>query len=279
MPNAIEYRTSAGLAFITLNRPEKLNALREEDVAVITGLLDRADADDAVRAVVITGSGRAFCAGADLSQGGSAFDMTSHSKPGDAPWREGAGRITLRIFQCLKPVVAAINGAAVGMGATITLAADARLASTEAKFGFVFTRRGMASEGASAWFLPRLVGITKALDWCCSGRMFPAQEALAAGLVSSLHPIDELLPAAIERAHALSAHGAPVAVAVTRQMLWRGLGYTHPREANDLESLMVLSRGASPDAYEGAQSFLEKRAPQFRQAVSVDMPEGPWSLE
>ncbi|MDE1947949.1 MAG: crotonase/enoyl-CoA hydratase family protein [Burkholderiales bacterium] len=278
---------------ITLNRPDKLNAFNAAMMNELIAAFDAADADDAVRAVVVTGAGRAFCAGADLSAGAKTFDYAARSdrpdKSADArgadgriDWshesvRDGGGRVTLRIFRSLKPVIAAVNGPAVGIGATMLLPMDIRLAADDARFGFVFTRRGIAPEACSSWFLPRLVGISRALEWTMSGRLFPAVEAQQAGLVRSLHPGAELLAAAQALAHEIADHAAPVSVALTRQMMWRMLGAEHPMQAHRIDSRAIYARGAMADAKEGVSSFLEKRTPHFVDSVSRDMPEFfPW---
>jgi enoyl-CoA hydratase/carnithine racemase len=236
---------------------------------------DQVDADDDVRAVVVTGSGdRAFCAGADLGGGGETFAkggsdiQTSVGVP-----RDGGGMVSLRIFDCKKPVIGAINGAAVGVGVTMTLPMDVRLASDNARFGFVFARRGIVPEACSSWFLPRLVGISTATEWCYTGRVFPAAEALERGLVRSVHPADDLLPAAYELAREIADNTAPVSVALTRQMLWRMLGADHPMEAHRVDSRGIQSRGASADAREGVESFLEKRPPVYPVKVSDGLPD------
>ena len=281
----LRYEVQDGIATITLHRPDKLNAftalMRDELIAAF----DRTDADDAVRAVIVTGAGRAFCAGADLSAGGQTFDYAAHqdvdaqrdqSRVGEV-YRDGGGRVTLRIYQSLKPVIGAINGAAVGIGVTMQLPMDIRLASTEARFGFVFARRGITPEAASAWFLPRLVGMQTALEWCFTGRVFAAQEALERGLVRSLHAPDELLPAARALAREIAENTAPVSVALTRQMLWRLSAAEHPMAAHRIDSRAIQTRGASADARDGVGAVLEKRAPNYANKVSSDMPEFfPW---
>jgi enoyl-CoA hydratase/carnithine racemase len=264
-----------GVATLTLNRPDKLNAFTGKMAGEVIDAFDRTDADDGVRAVVITGAGRGFCAGADLSGGGSTFDY-----PDDAPRRDGGGLVSLRVYASLKPVIVAFNGPAVGVGVTMTLPADVRLASTTARFGFVFARRGIVPEAASSWFLPRLVGISRALEWATTGRVFDAQEALAGGLVRSLHEPDELLPAAHALAREIADNTAPVSVALTRQMMWRMLGADSPMAAHELDSRAVESRGKSEDAEEGVTSFLEKRTPRYPDRVSTDMPDFfPWWRE
>jgi len=277
----IEYEVADGVATIALNRPDKMNAGTATMVGELLAALDAVDADDAVRAVIITGRGRAFCAGADLSLGAETFDYDNRSD-GQAlggvrvgarsAARDGAGLITLRLFECKKPVISAINGAAVGMGVTMTLATDIRLASEAARFGFVFTRRGIAPEGASTWFLPKLVGVAQAAEWLYTGRVFDAPEALAGGLVRSVHPADELLPAARALAAEI-AESAPLSVALTRQMLWRMAGANHPMEAHRVDSRAVFETGKLPDAMEGVMSFLEKRPAQFTGKVASELPD------
>jgi enoyl-CoA hydratase/carnithine racemase len=276
---------------ITLNRPEKLNAF---DRAMMQGLIDafdRADADDDVRAVIVTGAGRAFCAGADLSQAGKTFDYAARADRPEVQQalsgsdvdlsndavRDGGGRVTLRIFECLKPVIAAVNGPAVGIGATMLLPMDIRIASESARFGFVFTRRGITPEACSSWFLPRVVGISRALEWTYSGRVFDAAEAHLGGLVSQVLPPGELLPAAHALAQEIAVNAAPVSVALTRQMMWRMLGAEHPMDAHRVDSRAIFSRGASADAREGVTAFLEKRPATFPNQVSGEMPDWfPW---
>jgi enoyl-CoA hydratase/carnithine racemase len=278
----IRYEVKDGVAVMTLSRPEKLNAFTGRMMHEMIEVLDRVDADDAVRALIVTGNGRAFCAGADLSSGASTFDVAAHSDGkkidfSDDAARDGGGRVTLRIFKLLKPVIAAINGPAVGIGATMTLPMDIRLASDNARIGFVFSRRGIVPEAASSFFLPRIVGISQALQWCFSGRVFDAQEALRGGLVSAVHPGDQLMAAATTIAREIADNTAPVSVALIRQMMWRGTGMTDPMQAHRVDSRGILSRGASADVKEGVTSFLEKRAPAFPNTVSGDMPDYfPW---
>jgi enoyl-CoA hydratase/carnithine racemase len=230
-----------------------------------------------VRAVIVTGAGRAFCAGADLSAGRETFDYAKREGLSAETHRDGGGQVTLRIFEMKKPVIAAVNGPAVGIGATMLLPMDLRLASSEARFGFVFTRRGIVPEACSSWFLPRLVGISQALEWTLSGRVFPAQEALAGGLVSKVLAPDELLPAARALAKEIVDNTAPVSVALARQMMWRMLGADHPMEAHKVDSRGIFHMGASPDVAEGIAAFKEKRAPKFSMRVSRDMPTFyPW---
>ena len=283
MTDPINTDLTDGILTITLDRPAQLNAFNREMLDAMIAAFDRADADDAVRAVIVTGAGeRAFCAGADLSGGAKTFDYEQGSRwTGDNPAREdgsidydhagirdGGGLLSLRIFRCTKPVIGAINGAAVGVGVTMTLPMDFRLAADTARFGFVFARRGIVPEAASSWFLPRLVGISAALDWAYSGRLVPAAEAQAAGLVRSVHPQADLLPAARALARELTAHSAPVSVALTRQMMWRMLGAGHPMDAHRIDSRAVYARGRGADAREGVQSFIDKRPAVFPEKVS-----------
>jgi enoyl-CoA hydratase/carnithine racemase len=270
----IDYRVEDRIATITLDRPEKLNAVTATMAGELLDAFDRVDEDDEVRAVIITGRGRAFCAGADLTLGGATFDYDAHDGgPAPTERRDGGGLLTLRIFRLLKPIIAAINGPAVGVGITMTLAMDVRLAAEDARMGFVFARRGIAPEACSSWFLPRLVGISQALEWCYRGDVFPADEALAGGLVRSLHPADELLPAARELAGAIAAGTSAVSVALTRQMLWRLLGAAHPMDAHRVDSRAVNHTGRSADALEGVTAFLEKREPDFHLTVSENLPD------
>ncbi|GLO79655.1 crotonase/enoyl-CoA hydratase family protein [Sulfitobacter pontiacus] len=264
---------TGGVMTLTLDRPEKLNAFTIEMMQQLIDAFDVADADDAVRAVVVTGAGRAFCAGADISGGTKGFVDVEKRKVGDSIVRDGGGLLTLRIFDSLKPVIAAVNGAAVGVGATMQLPMDMRLASEDAKFGFVFGRRGIVPEACSSWFLPRVVGISKAMEWSTTGRIFDAQEALSAGLVRSVHKPADLLGAAQELAEEIGANNAPVSVALTRQMMWRMLGADHPMQAHRVDSLAIELRSASADAAEGVRSFTEKRPAVFPDKVSTDLPD------
>ncbi|WP_313802244.1 crotonase/enoyl-CoA hydratase family protein [Sphingobium sp.] len=282
----IRYEVEDGIATLTLTRPDRLNAFTTAMMREMLDAFDRIDADDAVRAVVVTGEGRAFCAGADIAGGAEGFhdgdEGSLRRADGTLDYasplaRDGGGLLALRIFELKKPIIAAINGVAVGIGATMTLPMDIRLASDRARIGFVFTRRGIVPEAASSYFLPRVVGVSKALEWCYSGRVFDAQEALAGGLVRSIHPGDDLLPAAYALAREIADNSAPVSIALTRQMIWRGLGMAHPMEAHRIDSRGVLTRSLSGDAREGVASFLEKRAAHFPDRVSADMPDYfPW---
>jgi enoyl-CoA hydratase/carnithine racemase len=285
--DTLDYAVEDGIATITLSRPDKLNAFTVGMMDEMLDVLDRIDADDAVRAVVVTGAGRAFCAGADLSAGADAFVLEGDGDPvvradgtlnyASEAARDSGGRVTLRLFKLLKPIIAAINGPAVGIGATMTLAMDVRLASSAARIGFVFSRRGIVPEAASSFFLPRIVGISQALDWCCSGRVFDAAEALAGGLVKAVHAPEDLLPAARALARSYADNTAPVSVALIRQMMWRGLGMSDPMEAHRLDSRGILSRGRSADVAEGVTAFLDKRPAVFPDRVSRDLPDFfPW---
>ena len=271
----ILYEVTDSVATITLHRPERMNAFTGTMMYEVIDAFDQVDADDDVRAVIVTGSGeRAFCAGADLGGGGDTFARGGsdiQTKVG-VP-RDGGGMVSLRIFDCTKPVIGAINGAAVGVGVTMTLPMDIRLAADTARFGFVFARRGIVPEACSSWFLPRLVGISTAAEWCYTGRVFPAAEALERGLVRSVHAPADLLPAAREIAREIADNTAPVSVALTRQMLWRMLGADHPMEAHRVDSRGIQSRGASADAREGVESFLEKRQPVYPVKVSEGLPD------
>src|SRR5207248_6082698 len=258
---------------ITLNRPDRLNAFTPTMGRELIEALDAADADDDVRAIVVTGAGRGFCAGADLEAGGRTCDWSERHAAREEVPRDGGGRISLRLFECVKPVIAAINGPAVGVGITMTLPMDVRLAAEGAKIGFVFARRGIVPEACSSWFLPRLVGISQAMEWAATGRVFLAEEALEAGLVRSVHSADEVLPAARELAREIADNTAPVSVALARRMMWRMLGASHPMNAHCVDSRAMLARGQSADVVEGVTSFLEKRPPRFADKVSDGLPD------
>jgi enoyl-CoA hydratase/carnithine racemase len=265
---------SESILTITLNRPERLNAWTATMGRELIEAFDRADADDDVRAIIVTGAGRGFCAGADLGSGGDTFDYRKHDTAGDAATqRDNGGQFTLRIFESTKPVIAAINGPAVGIGATMTLAMDVRLAAEDARMGFVFARRGIIPEAASSWFLPRVVGISRAMEWVATGRVFSAQEALEGGLVRSLHPGTELIGAARELAREIAANTAPVSVALARRLMWTMLGAEHPMIAHRADSRGMVARGQSADAHEGVTAFLEKRPAHFPDRVSEGLPD------
>jgi enoyl-CoA hydratase/carnithine racemase len=268
----IRYEVADGVLLLTLNRPDRLNAFTGTMGRELIEAFDRADADDDVRAIIVTGEGRGFCAGADLAAGGSTFDWRDRQQEDEIP-RDGGGRVTLRIFDVVKPVIAAINGPAVGVGITMTLPMDIRLAADDARMGFVFTRRGIVPEACSSWFLPRIVGISQAMEWVATGRVFSAEEALAGRLVRSIHPKAELLDAARALAREIADNAAPVAVALSRKMLWTMLGAEHPMIAHRADSRALFSRGQSDDAREGVTSFLEKREPHFTDRVSDGLPE------
>jgi len=274
----IGYGVQDGVATITLNRPQARNGYTVTMADELRSGLDVADADDDVRVVVLTGAGPDFCVGADLSGGGFTLTPGAAAQVSTVPdWPEPAGRVSTRLYAMNKPVIAALNGAAAGAGLTITLAADFRLAATDAKLGFVFTRRGIAGEGCSHWLLPRLVGQARAMDWMLTGRVFGASEALAAGLLHSVHPPAELLDAAYALARDLVAHTAPVAVAVSRRLLYEAHTMTL-EQVHALESQLVLALASSQDAAEGVTSFLQRRAPSFAGTVSTDLPPFlPWS--
>src|SRR5271156_823795 len=261
---------------ITLDRPDRLNAWTAQMGQELRAAFDEADADDDVRAIIVTGAGRGFCAGADLASGGDTFDARKREAVAGAR-RDNGGEFSLRIFESTKPVIAAINGPAVGVGATMTLPMDVRLAADDARIGFVFARRGIIPEAASSWFLPRVVGISRAMEWVSTGRVFSAQEALDGGLVRSLHPKDELLDAARALACEIAENTAPVSVALARQLMWRMLGAEHPMLAHRADSRGMLARGQSADAVEGITAFLEKRPANFPDQVSDGPPEiMPW---
>jgi enoyl-CoA hydratase/carnithine racemase len=261
-----------GILTVTLSRPDRLNAWTPTMGRELIAAFDQSDADDEVRVVIVTGAGRGFCAGADLEGGGATFDWREREREGTIP-RDGGGRLTLRVFESRKPVIAAINGPAVGVGATMTLPMDVRLAAEEARIGFVFTRRGIVPEACSSWFLPRIVGISRAMEWVATGRVFGADEALEAGLVRSVYPAAELLDAARSLAREIADNAAPVSVALARQMLWRMLGAEHPMLAHRADSRGMFFRGQSADAVEGITSFLEKRPANFSDRVSDGLPE------
>lgn len=281
----IKLEQEGAIAILTLHRPDKMNAFTGKMMFEIIDALDKTDANDEIRAVIMTGSGdRAFCAGADLSEGAKTFDYEARADSGEVGrtekvdiQRDGGGRLTLRIFDSLKPVIGAINGAAVGVGVTMQLPMDIRIASDNARFGFVFNRRGINPEAASSWFLPRLVGIQQALEWCYSGRVFPAEEALKGGLIRSIHPQAELMTVAREIANEIAENTAAVSTTLTRHMMWRMLGASHPMEAHIVDSAAIYSRGQTEDAREGVMSFLEKRKPVYPVKVSDGMPSFfPW---
>jgi enoyl-CoA hydratase/carnithine racemase len=275
------FEVADGVGTVTLNRPDKLNALNRVMLDELLAVLEQADADDAVRVLIVTGAGRAFCAGADLSGGGGTFDRVARGR-GEEPGehRDGGGRVTLRIFDMKKPLIAAINGPAVGFGITMTLPMDIRIASSAARIGFVFSRRGVVPEACSTWFLPRLVGPSQAAEWVYTGRVFPAEEAREGGLVSRVVPPERLLPEARALALEIAQNTSAISVALSRQLMWRLLGADHPMEAHRLDSRCMDWTGRSADAYEGVTAFLEKRPARFTQRPSADMPPFyPWWRE
>ena len=270
----IEFDVADGIATLTMNRPEALNAFTATMMHEMIAAFDQIDADDAIRAVVVTGRGRAFCAGADLSSGGATFSKGGSDVVSDTGVpRDGGGLLALRIFDCKKPVIAAINGHAVGVGVTMTLPMDIRLVAEGAKIGFVFARRGLVPEACSSWFLPRLVGISTAAEWCFTGRLLSTDEVMAGRLVKGVYAAGDLLPAAYAIAREIADNTAPVSVALTRQMLWRMLGEDHPMAAHRVDSRAILARGRSADATEGVTSFLEKRPAAFTLGVAADLPD------
>jgi enoyl-CoA hydratase/carnithine racemase len=289
--DALLYEVENNILTITLNRPDKLNAFNFEMQNDLIKAFDEADKDDNVKAIIVTGAGRGFCAGADLSAGAKTFDFESRadrkdkrgavSDDGSVDWsnpsiRDGGGLVTLRIFDCLKPVISACNGPAVGVGITMQLAMDIRLASEDARYGFVFARRGLVPEACSSWFLPKIVGISQALEWVYSGKVFSADEALKGGLIRSIHKPEDLLDEARSIAEEISSNCAPVSIALSRQMLWKMAGANHPMEAHKIDSRGIFARGRMQDAKEGVTSFLEKRNPEFTDGMK-DIPDYyPW---
>jgi enoyl-CoA hydratase/carnithine racemase len=275
----VEYSVDDGVATITLNRPDKLNALNGEMYGGILAALDRTDSDDSVRAVIVTGAGRAFCAGADLSRGAQTFDYGQAASDPEAH-RDRGGMLVLRIYRSLKPVIAAINGPAVGVGISMTLPMDIRIMADTARAGFVFAARGIVPDGAASWFLPRIVGISQALEWCLSGRVFGAAEALAGGLVRTVCPADDVLPLATTLAREIAAHAAPVSAVITRHLLWQMLGADHPMVTHRIDSRAIYDTGQMADAAEGVAAFLEKRPANWSLAPSTDLPDWfPWRPE
>jgi enoyl-CoA hydratase/carnithine racemase len=275
---AIRWDRSGPVLTLTLYRPEKLNAMTRAMRRELCEAIDCADADDAVRAIVVTGAGRAFCAGFDLSEGAGAFGAPP--APGDEPDRDGGGVLALRLFACTKPLIAAVNGAAVGIGASMLLPMDVRICASDARFGFVFARRGIVPDACASWFLPRVAGIAKALEWSLGGRVFDAAEAASGGLVSEVCEPGGLLARAQALARDIAENAAPVSVALTRQLMWRMLGESHPMAAHRIESAAIASRGTSADVAEGVASFRDKRPAQFPDRVSDSMPAlYPWWTE
>ncbi|HMG43358.1 MAG TPA: enoyl-CoA hydratase-related protein [Acidimicrobiales bacterium] len=272
----IAYEVDGGIATVTLDRPDRMNAFTVTMAAELLDVFDRIDADDEVRVVVVTGRGRAFCAGADLADGAEALDM-SKSPAGVDRERDLGGIVALRIFACLKPVIGALNGSAAGVGITLTLPMDVRVLADHAKVAFGFTGRGIVPDAASSWFLPRIVGLPTALEWCLTARTLTADEALAGGVVRSVHPADEVLPVAQRLATEMAERSAPVSAALTRHMLWRLSAQPSPIAAHRLDSRLIAHTSERADAYEGITAFLEKRPAQWSLAVSADLPDDfPW---
>jgi enoyl-CoA hydratase/carnithine racemase len=268
-----------GVGVLTLNRPERMNAFTNTMLKEMIETLREASRDDAVRAIVVTGAGKAFCAGADLGGGGSTFDANAGGEEvGLTGHRDGGGQVTLEIFACRKPVIAAINGAAVGVGITMTLPMDVRVASEDAKIGFVFARRGIVPEACSSWFLPRILGISKAVELCVTGRVFKASDEPA--LFNHVVPADQVLPKAMEIAREIADNTSAVSVALARALLWHGLAQPDPQHAHIIDSKCIFWAGRGADAYEGVQSFLEKRPAKFTLSAWTDMPDFyPWWVE
>ena len=281
--NTITYDVSNGIALITLNRPQRLNAFTHEMGDEIIAAFDASDSDDDVRVVIVTGEGKGFCAGADLSMGAETFNLIEQAREtgeiddSDPRWRDTGGVVNLRIWNSLKPVIGAINGASVGIGATMILPMDIRIASMNAKFAYPFAKRGIVWDGCASWVLPRVVGISTAMDWGLTGRTFPAQEAFECGLVSRVVPAEDLMAEAMKKAREIADKAAPVSASIMRRMAWRMLGASNPMEAHRVETKGILHAGMGPDAKEGVMSFLEKRDPEFPLKVSKDTPSWhPW---
>lgn len=277
----IRYALESRVATITLDRPGAMNAFTTRMMEEMLAAIAAADRDDGVRAIVVTGAGKAFCAGADLSAGGSTFDDSSGGEGvGLADHRDGGGRVSLALFACRKPVIAAINGAAVGVGITMTLPMDIRVVAEDAKIGFVFARRGIVPEACSSWFLPRIVGISKAAELCYTGRVFRARDEAGSGLFTHVVPAAEVLPRATSIAREIADNTSAVSVALTKALLWHGLGEADPQSAHIIDSKCIHWAGRRPDAYEGVSSFLEKRGPRFSMSAWRDMPDFyPWWKE
>ena len=275
------YLVDNGVAVVTLNRPARMNAFTNRMAAELMAIFDAADRDDNVRAVVVTGSGKAFCAGADLGSGGNTFDSEAHGeRDGLSGHRDTGGQVSLSIYRCRKPVIAAINGPAVGVGITMTLPMDMRVVAEDAKIGFVFARRGIVPEACSSWFLPRIVGISKAAELCYTGRVFRAHQEADSGLFNAVVPADQVLPKAMELAREIAENTSAVSVALSKALLWHGLGAPDPQHAHLADSKCIYWMGRQPDSYEGVQSFLDKRPPKFTMSAWSDLPDFyPWWTE
>ena len=271
----VDLRVEGGIATVTLNRPDRLNAMNPAMREQLVAVFDETDADDGVRVVIVTGAGRGFCAGADVSEGGAAFAY----EEGDVRLRDGGGRIVLRVFDSLKPVIGAVNGPAVGFGASLLLPMDFRLASTTARFGFVAASRGIVPDAISSWFLPKIVGVPTALDWTLTARLFDADEALRHGLVRSVHEPHELMDAAYELGQRIAASAAPISAAVTRRLIWRMAGSEHPMHTHRIDSAAITALGRMSDAAEGVNAWREKRPPEWQSSVRRDLPDLPWPVE
>lgn len=274
--STIKYEKDGAILTITLNRPDRMNAFTEEMAHELVEAIDMADADNNIRAIILTGEGKAFCAGADLGKGGDTFSAPE-SETGSPEWaaiRDIGGVVTLRFFNCTKPMIGAINGAAVGIGATMVLPLDIRLAADNAKMGYVFCSRGIVPDGASSWFLPQIVGLPKTLEWVLTGRVFPIEDALKAGLVSAVHPKDELLAAARKIAQEIVGNVSAVSASIARQMIWRMASKSHPMEAHEHETRGLYWTGKGKDVKEGVMAFLEKRPAQYKATVPADLPPG-----
>ncbi|MAW33177.1 MAG: enoyl-CoA hydratase [Proteobacteria bacterium] len=273
----IQCSKTRGILTIFFNRSKSLNSFTHQMMIELIKAVDYAENDDSVRAIIFTGKGRAFCAGADLSKKGETFDFSKRKDKVNGIAPDEGGLLTLRLFDCKKPLIAAVNGPAVGIGATLQLPMDIRIGSSLARFGFVFSNRGLVPEACSSWFLPRIVGISKALEWCFSGDVFDANQALQAGLIKEITTPEKLMPRAVEIATELTKKSSPVSIALTRQMMWKMLGADHPIEAHKIDSRGIQIRGSSRDGIEGIKSFLEKRPANFIDSVNKDMPDYyPW---
>ncbi len=274
----LRYRVDDGILTLSLNRPDRLNAFTDTMARELVEAMDHAEQDDSIRVILLTGEGRAFCAGADLEKGADTFNQPDGGQEPD--WnalRDTGGKVTLRFYNSRKPLIGVINGPAVGVGATMMLPMDIRIAAEDAKIGFVFCRRGIVTDGAASWLLPKVVGLPQSLEWVLSGRVFPAREGLEAGLIRSLHPAGELMDEARKLAREIADNTSAVSVAICRQMLWHMSGETHPMAAHEAETRALYWTGRSEDAKEGVMSFVEKRPARFTLSPATDLPPGyPW---